>query len=244
LLNPGPAKKVSLYVAEDQQYHGSAIYAAILDFLFFHRVSGATVTRGIAGFGADHHLHTTKLLDLSVNLPVKVEFIESAEKVEELLPKLHEMVGTGLIEVQDTTVLKPAHVKRKKEALPISPLKMEGKAKMMRIFVGENDKWNDRPLYEALVEALRAHDVAGVTVYRGILGYGANRRIHQDKALSLSHDRPIMLSVVDTEERLRAFTPILEDMVQQGLVVLSDVDVIKYTHNYREVERRREAQQR
>lgn len=241
MLNPGPAKKISIYVAEDQQYHGSATYAAILDFLFFHRVSGATVTRGIAGFGADHHLHTTKLLDLSVNLPVKVEFIESAEKVEDLLPKLHQMVGTGLIEVQDTTVLKPAEAK-KKEVPPPPPVKMEGKAKMMRIFVGENDKWKDRPLFEALVEALRAHDVAGVTVYRGILGYGANRRIHAGSALSLSHDRPIMLSVVDTEERLRAFSPILDDMVQQGLVVLSDVDVIKYTHNYFEEERRREAQ--
>jgi len=242
LLNPGPAKKVSLYVAEDQQYHGSATYAAILDFLFFHRVSGATVTRGIAGFGADHHMHTTKLLDLSVNLPVKVEFIESSEKVEELLPKLHQLVGTGLIEVQDTTVLKPAEVKKKESPQPVSPIKIEGKAKMMRIFVGENDKWKDKQLYEALVEALRAHDVAGVTVYRGILGYGANRRIHEDKALTLSHDRPIMLSVVDTEEKLRAFSPILEDMVQQGLVVMSDVDVIKYTHNYQEEERRREAQ--
>jgi uncharacterized protein len=242
LLNPGPAKKISLYVAEDQQYHGSAAYAAILDFLFFHRVSGATVTRGIAGFGADHHLHTTKLLDLSVNLPVKIEFIESADKVEELLPKLHQMVGTGLIELQDTTVLKPAELKKKEGQQPVSPVKMEGKAKMMHIFVGEHDKWKDRPLHEALVEALRAHDVAGVTVYRGILGYGANRRIHADKTLSLSHDRPIMLSVVDTEEKLRAFTPILEDMVQQGLVVLSDVDVIKYTHDYREEERRREAQ--
>jgi PII-like signaling protein len=244
LLTSGPAKKVSLYVAEDQQYHGSATYAAILDFLFFHRVSGATVTRGIAGFGADHHLHTTKLLDLSVNLPVKIEFIESAEKVEELLPKLYQMVGTGLIEVQDTTVLKPAELKKKEPRQAVPPLKIEGKAKLMRIFVGENDRWRDKPLFEALVEALRAHDIAGVTVYRGILGYGANRRIHADSALSLSHDRPIMLSVVDTEEKLRAFAPILDEMVLQGLVVLSDVDVINYKHNYVEADRRREAQRR
>jgi PII-like signaling protein len=79
-----------------------------------------------------------------------------------------------------------------------------------------------------------------VTVYRGILGYGANRRIHKDAALSLSHDRPIVLSVVDTDEKLRAFLPILDQMVQQGLVVLSDVDVIKYTHNYQKAERRQE----
>jgi PII-like signaling protein len=90
---------------------------------------------------------------------------------------------------------------------------------------------------------MRTNGIAGVTVYQGILGYGANRRIHKDSALHLSHDRPIMLSVVDNEERLRAFLSVLDDMVQQGLVVLSDVDVIKYTHNFHEEERRKEARQ-
>lgn len=242
MLTPGPGKKVAVYVSEDQQYHGNAAYAAILDFLFFHQVSGATVTRGIAGFGADHHLHTTRLVDLAVHLPVKVEFIETAGKVEELLPKLHEMVGTGLIEMQDTTIVKPAEKNRQRAANERPPLKREGKAKLMRIYVGENDKWNGKPLYEAVVNGLRAHDIAGVTVYRGILGYGANRRIHKDATLSLSHDRPILLSVVDTEEKLQKFMPILDEMVQQGLVVLSDADVIKYTHNYEKSERREEAQ--
>jgi PII-like signaling protein len=242
VLSPGPGKKVALYVAEDQQYHGNSAYAAILDFLFFHGVSGATVTRGIAGFGADHHLHTTRLVDLAAQLPVKVEFIETAAKVEELLAKLHEMVGTGLIEMQDTTIVKPAEKKQTRSSRSSAPLKSEGKAQMMRIFIGENDKWNDKPLYEAIVHGLRAHDIAGVTVYRGILGYGANRRIHKDAKLSLSHDRPILLSVVDTDAKLRAFMPILDEMVQQGLVVLSNVDVIKYTHNYQDAERRQEAQ--
>lgn len=242
MLTPGPGKKVAVYVSEDQQYHGNAAYAAILDFLFFHGVSGATVIRGIAGFGADHHLHTTRLVDLAVHLPVKLEFIETAGKVEELLPKLHEMVGTGLIEMQDTTIVKPAEKDRQRAVSERPPLRREGKAKMMRIYVGENDKWNGKPLYEAVVNGLRAHDIAGVTVYRGILGYGANRRIHKDATLSLSHDRPILLSVVDTEEKLQKFMPILDEMVQQGLVVLSDADVIKYTHNYEKSERREEAQ--
>jgi len=242
VLTPGAGKKVAVYVREDQQYHGIASYAAILDFLFFHGVSGATVTRGIAGFGSDHRLHTTRLVDLAVRLPVKVEFIETATKVEELLPKLHEMAGTGLIEMHDTTIVKPAEKKLKRGADDGPPLKREGKAKMMRIYIGENDKWNGKPLYEAIVNGLRAHDIAGVTVYRGILGYGANRRIHKDARLSLSHDRPILLSVVDTEEKLQKFMLILDDMVQQGLVVLSDVDIIKYTHNYQKAERRLEVQ--
>jgi PII-like signaling protein len=244
MLKAGPAKKVTIYVGEDHKYHGQSLYAAILDFLFYRGISGASVLRGIAGFGADHHLHTTRIERLTENLPIKIEFIESPEKIDELLPKLEEMAGTGLIEIHDTTVVKPSEASRKAAAEPVTlPFKREGKAKLMRIFVGENDKWHDKSLYRALVESMRANDIAGVTVYQGILGYGANRRIHKDSALHRSHDRPIMLSVVDNEEKLRAFFPILEQMVQQGLVVLSDVDVIKYTHNVEAAGAKEEARQ-
>jgi PII-like signaling protein len=242
MLTAGPAKKVSIYVGEDHQYHGNSLYAAILDYLFYRGVSGANVMRGVAGFGAHHHLHTTRILVLTENLPIKIQFIESPEKVAELLPTLHEMVGTGLIEIQDTQVVKPSAVVGKSEPQDaVLALKREGKAKLMRIYIGENDKWHGKPLHQALVESMRANDIAGVTVYKGILGYGANRRIHEDKTLSLSHDRPILLSVVDTDEKLRSFLPVLEDMVQQGLVVFSDVDIIKYTHDYQEEERRKAA---
>jgi len=157
---------------------------------------------------------------------------------------LQELAGTGLIEIQDTTVIKPAQTsKRQPGPESVHPLKTESKAKLMRIFFGENDKWHGKSLQEALVEALRANEIAGVTVYRGILGYGANRRIHKDKTLGLSHDRPIMLAVIDTEAKLAAFTPILDRMLQRGLVVLSDVDVIKYTHDYKATERRQEVRQ-
>lgn len=242
MLAAGPAKKVVIYVGEDHKYHGQSVYAAILDFLFYRVVSGASVVRGIAGFGADHHLHTMRIERLAENMPVKIEFIETAAKVEELLPKLQQMAGSGLIEVQDTTVVKPSETSQKGEAKAAGPaLKSEGKAKLMRIFVGENDKWNGKPLHKALLESLRANDLAGATVYQGILGYGANRRIHKDRALHLSHDRPVMLTVVDTEEKLRGFLPVLDQMVQQGLVVFSDVDVVKYTHNTGAGERRKEA---
>lgn len=166
---------------------------------------------------------------------MKIEFIESREKVDELLGKLEEMVGTGMIEVQETIVAKAAKSSKGKKAPAVSPLKIEGRARIMRIYIGESDRWNDIPLYKALVEAMRANDIAGVTVYRGILGYGAHRRIHKDKPLHLSHDSSIMLSVIDTDEKLQAFLPRIEQMVQEGLVVLSDVDVIKYSYRASEV---------
>jgi PII-like signaling protein len=241
MLKAGPAKKVSIYVGEDHKYHGQSTYAAILDFLFYHGISGASVVRGIAGFGANHHLHTTRIEALTQDLPMKIEFIESAEKVEQILPKLHELTGTGLIEIQDTSVVKPAESSKKMPEALLPALKRESKAKLMRIYIGENDKWRDKPLHTALVESMRANDIAGVTVYQGILGYGANRRIHKDSALNLSHDSPIMLSVVESDEKLQAYFPILDGMVQQGLVVLSDVDIVKYTHNSGTEERKKEA---
>jgi uncharacterized protein len=240
MLRSGPAKKVSVYVGEDQQYHGHTLYAAILDFLFYRGIAGASVLRGIAGFGAAHHLHTTRILRLTENLPVKIEFTEAAETVEKILPKLNEMVGHGLIEVQDTVVVKPGREAAAAPEETVAHLKLEAAAKLMRIYIGENDRWRDKPLYQALVECMRTNNIAGVTVYQGILGYGANRRIHGDRALSLSHDRPILISVVDTEERLRAMIPFLDEMIQQGLVAFSDVDVVKYTHDFRAEDRRKE----
>jgi PII-like signaling protein len=240
VLKQGPAKKVCIYVSEDRQYHGNAVYAAILDFLFYRGVSGATVIRGIAGFGADHHLHTARILRLTEDLPIKIEFIEETEKVDALLPKLFEMAGTGLIDVQDTEIVKPTGPsKGQPQSQPDRPLKIEGKAKLMQIYIGEQDRWKDKPLHRALIESLRANDIAGVTIYEGIAGYGANRRLRKEKVRGFSKDLPIMLAVVDSEEKIRAYLPILDDMIGAGLVVLSDVDIIKYTHDYKKTERRK-----
>jgi PII-like signaling protein len=161
---------------------------------------------------------------------LKIEFIETREKVDQLLGKLEEMAGSGMIELQETTVAKPAQASKPKKAPPPGHVKIEGKAKMMRIYIGESDQWQGKPLHQALVRAMRANDLAGVTVYRGILGYGAHRRVHKEKPLNLSHDGSIMLSVVDTEEKLQGFLPLVDQMVFEGLVVLSEVDIIKYAH--------------
>jgi PII-like signaling protein len=231
MLSAGKAVKVSIYLSEGSTHHGVPTYSSILDFLFYRGVSGATVLKGVAGFGADHHMHSAGIVEISDHMPLKIEFIESREKVDELLGKLEELAGTGLIELQETTVAKPAQLSKQKKAAPVAApphLKIEGKAKLMRIYIGESDRWKDKPLYKALVEAMRANDIAGVTVYRGILGYGAHSRAHNDKPLS--RDASIMLSVVDTEQKLQALLTLVEQMVEEGLVVLSDVDIIKYSH--------------
>ncbi|MGH9617730.1 MAG: DUF190 domain-containing protein [Acidobacteriaceae bacterium] len=230
MLKAGKAVKVTIYVSEGSKHHGVPAYSSILDFLFYRGVAGATVLKGIAGFGADHHMHSASFVEISDRLPLKIEFVESREKVNDLLGKLEEMAGTGMIEMQETMIAKPAQTSASPKTLPSSHLKIEGKAKLMRIYVGGDDRWKNKPLHQAIVEAMRANDIAGVTVYRSIQGYGAHRRARKDRPLQLSSDQTVMLSVIDTEEKLQTFLPLVEQMVQEGLVVLSDVDIIKYSY--------------
>ncbi|MGO9824415.1 MAG: DUF190 domain-containing protein, partial [Terriglobales bacterium] len=108
-------------------------------------------------------------------------------------------------------------------------MKLEGKAKMLRIHFGEDDKWHGKPLYEAIVIKCRELDIAGATVFRGIEGYGASTLIHK-RHLLRSSDRPIMVSVIDTEEKIRTLIPALDEMVNEGLIAMSEVEVIRYVH--------------
>lgn len=109
-------------------------------------------------------------------------------------------------------------------------MKLEGKAQMLRIHFGENDKWNDKPLYRAIVEKCRELDIAGATVFRGIEGYGASTLIRRSHLFSFSSDAPIMVSVIDSEEQIQKLLPHLDQMVDQGLIAISAVEVIKYVH--------------
>jgi hypothetical protein len=109
-------------------------------------------------------------------------------------------------------------------------MKLTGKAKMLRVHFGEDDKWKDKPLYRAIVEKCRELDIAGATVLRGIAGYGASSLIHRSHVFSLSHDAPVMVSVIDSEEKIQKLLPFLDEVVDQGLIAMSEVDVIKYVH--------------
>lgn len=108
-------------------------------------------------------------------------------------------------------------------------MKLEGRAKMIRIHFGEDDRWEGKPLHEAIVEAARNQDLAGATVYRGIEGYGASTRIHR-RHMFTSSDLPIMVAIIDTADKIERFMPTVEGMVREGLIAISDVEVIRYTH--------------
>ncbi len=111
--------------------------------------------------------------------------------------------------------------------------KLDGKAKLLMIHIDENDWWQGEALYEAIVKKLRMLDLAGATVYRGILGYGAKNRLHKSGFLGLSEDLPVTISVIDTEEKIRRALPALKEMVSEGLVAMTDVEVLHHSSGER-----------
>ncbi|MGD8564040.1 MAG: DUF190 domain-containing protein [Desulfarculaceae bacterium] len=110
-------------------------------------------------------------------------------------------------------------------------MELPREAKLLRVFVGEDDKYQGRPLYEAIVHKAREAGLAGATVYRGVLGYGANSRVHTAKILRLSQDLPVVVEIVDTGDNIQAFMPTLDGMLSEGLVTLEKAEVIFYRHN-------------
>ncbi|MEO8044000.1 MAG: DUF190 domain-containing protein [Spartobacteria bacterium] len=107
-------------------------------------------------------------------------------------------------------------------------MKLPEDATLLRIFLGESDRWQHQPLFEAIVLKARELELAGATVLRGPMGFGAHSRIHTAKILRLSMDLPIVIEIVDTEEKVKLLLPFLEEMMNGGLVTLEKIRVIHY----------------
>jgi PII-like signaling protein len=105
-------------------------------------------------------------------------------------------------------------------------MNIEGEGQLLRIFVGERDKWHHRPLYEAIVHGLRREGLAGATVLRGVAGFGTTSHLRTTRTLRLSEDVPVVIEVVDTSERIEKVLPLLDEMVQDGLVTLEKAHII------------------
>jgi PII-like signaling protein len=227
MLERGKAKKLTVYVTESDTRHGKPVSQWIVEIAHKHGISGATVTKGIMGYGAsgiDHIVHP----DLASKLPVRIEIIDTAEAIDSILPDVYDVVEEGLVEVSDTEVIKVKP--RRPEApagAPHTHVKLQGKARMMRVHIGADDQWEGEPLADALIKRFHLLDLAGVTVYRGLAGYGASGRIHRRK-LWRSADEPITLVVVDTAENLEKAMPAIDEMLGGGIVVMSEVDVVFY----------------
>ncbi len=211
-------------------------------------VQGATVLKGILGLGPDGAVLREHTFSLAHELPVVVEVVDGPRHVEMLLALVEPVM-------QGTITLERAHVVlyrspggdsgRASDLAPrrdviasqgasaaweVKTVKIPENGVLLRVFIGESDRepGRDRPLYEAIVERARAAHLAGATVLRGPMGFGRHSRMHAAKLLELSTDLPIVVEIVDAEEKIQSFIPVVDELVAEGLVTLEAVRVLKY----------------
>ena len=219
-------RRLVVYVSESRRRGLRPLWREVLDLCHRRGLAGATATRGLVGFGPSGKLHEDLTPDAMPDLPVTIEAIDEAARIDAVLPDLDLLVTEGLIAVHDVQVVKARPRKPAGETKAVHQ-KLIGKAKMLRVHVGAKDTWEGEPLWEALVKRFHQLDLAGATVYRGIEGYGASGRIHR-RAVWRSGDEPITVVVVDSAEKIEKAIPYLDQMVGSGLVAISDADVILY----------------
>lgn len=107
-------------------------------------------------------------------------------------------------------------------------MKLEGTGKLLRVFIGESDRHGAQPLYAAIVEAARHRGLAGATVFKGVEGFGAHSVVHAARVFDLSTDLPILIELADSEEKIRDFIPVLDEMIADGFITMESIEVIRY----------------
>jgi PII-like signaling protein len=218
-------KRLAVWLSESQRHGLRPLWREVFDVLHKHGLAGATATRGLIGFGHTGKLHEGLTPDAPPDLPITIEAIDEEAAIDRAVPDGDALVQDGLVAVHDVQVIKARPHAQKEPS--VHHQKLTGKAKMLRIHIGASDTWEGEPLHDALVKRFHQLDLAGATVYRGIEGYGASGRIHK-RAVWRSADEPITVVIVDAAEKIEKALPYLDQMIGNGLVAISDVDVILY----------------
>jgi PII-like signaling protein len=227
--------------------HGmSPLYEWIVETAHREGLQGATVLKGFFGLRPDGSLLEEHTWSISQQLPVIVEVVDEPARIETLLAKVEPVFREGVITLERAHVLlyragprQPAAsltarsivaTTEASAATGVRTMRLPEQGVLLRIFIGESDKepGRDRPLYEAIVRRAREAHLAGATVLRGPMGFGRHSRVHTAKLLELSTDLPIVIEIVDSEDRVNAFLPTVDELVTEGLVTLEAVRVVRY----------------
>lgn len=207
---------------------------------------GATVLKGFMGLRPDGVVIRDRPWVLREDVPVIVEVVDGPRHVESLLARVEPAISQGTITLERAhVVLYRGGEKDRKDTAPrydivttkaastawgVKTMKVPEEGVLLRVFIGESDRdqGSGRPLYEALVYRAREAGLAGATVLKGPLGFGRHSLMHSAKLLEMSTDLPIVIEIVDAEEKVRAFLPVVDELVTEGLVTLEAVRVLKY----------------
>ena len=225
------------------------LYEWIVELARREELQGATVLKGFMGLQADGTIIREHTWAVSQEVPVIVEIVDGPHHIEKLLAQIEPAMTDGTITLERAHVALyrsgGAHARArdaaprcdvvatqdKSAALEVKTMTIPESGVLLRVFIGESDreKGRDRPLYEAIVLRAREAHLAGATVLRGPMGFGAHSRMHSAKLLEMSTDLPIVIEIVDAEEKINAFLPVVDELVTEGLVTLEAVRVLKYT---------------
>jgi len=214
-------------------------------------LAGATVLRGFFGLDLAGRVLDSNPWSLVEHVPVIVELVDSPRAIGRFLTAVGQIVLEGMATLERGHVLlyrqnrvaaeragmrlevpgpvTPFSTLPSPEEFPVMKLSEEGQ--LLRVFIGESDTWHGEPLYRAIVMKARELGLAGATVLRGPMGFGANSRVHTSKLLELSTDLPIIVEIVDSAQKIETLLPFLDEAVGEGLITIEAVRVLHYRHN-------------
>jgi len=247
---PREAALLRIYLNLNDKYHRGDLYRAIVERARRFPMAGASVFPVELGFGTHRRIHDTASEYSSFEIPIVVELIDAAEKVKQFGEELQTIVGEGLAVSQPVRLVRYTHglertdVEHCTRGPDISSgqtndareegsnsVKIEGEARRVTAYIGSSDTWGGRNLAVAIVEQCRKLGMAGVTVSRGIMGFGKQSVIHKAHFLGISDDLPEKIEVVDQPEAIDRLLPVLDQMLGGGLIVIEDVHVARYLHD-------------
>lgn len=230
------------------RHGGSALYEWIVESARHEDLQGATVLKGFLGLRADGTLVREHAFQVSHEVPVIVELVDGPRHIERLLARVEPALREGTITLERAHVAlyrggtprpRPRDVAARCDVVATQDRSAAPEVKTMatpepgvllRVFVGEGDRepGGGRALYEAIVERAREARLAGATVLKGPMGFGRHSRTHSAKLLERAADLPIVIEIVDAEDRIAAFLPVVDELVGEGLVTLEAVRVLRY----------------
>ncbi|HTU19152.1 MAG TPA: DUF190 domain-containing protein [Gemmataceae bacterium] len=216
-------------------------------------LAGATVLRGMLGLDIAGRLLESSSWSLVDHVPVIVEMVDAPQAVGRFLTVVEQTVPEGMATLERAHVILYRHsgstaqraARRLQVPESITPLstlpspeefpimRLSESGQLVRVFIGESDTWQGQPLYRAIVLKARELGLAGATVLKGPMGFGANSLLHTTKLLELSTDLPIVVEIVDSAEKVQTLLPFLDEAVTEGLITIEEVRILKYRHNDR-----------
>jgi PII-like signaling protein len=241
---PREAVLLRIFAAETDRAAGRGLYRAVVLEARKTGLAGATVFQGPLSFGRGCQVNSKLNVDAPQHLPVVVEIIDAEERIDAFLPKLDGLIDSGLVTLETARATRAG---RRTKPGPCAPGEVVGPgssaegtpkegvamelphdAVLLRIFTSVDDRCGvEEPLYHAIVMKAREMHLGGATVLKGILGYGRSNRLHQPHLLA-ADDRPVVIEICDAEDKINAFLPVLDQIMESGLITLEKAKVVHY----------------